>query len=745
MRVGSAEHRGGLVARLSSPSGAGLGLVALVVLFWSVQLLGGRGDKSLDAFEYHYPSYLWLYGELAHGHLPLWNPYQLCGIPTVDTLQVGALYPPHLLYLVLPTDLAMATSGLLHLLWIAATTYVFCLRAGLGPLPALFAALLVATRGAQPGHIINPSMQEAGAWLALGFIGVQELVRDRWLAGGSVIALATGMSLLAGFPQLSLYSAYAWAFVALGLSLGGPRSAPRVARICAMLGVGVALGALMAAVVLWPALELAAIGGRERGTLPLDVMLPFGLAGFETPMRALATALGSRPALPALTWTFGLAGLVLVPAITFAGRLRRLGVVMTALAIASLVFAIGPGTPLFEPLLRLPELGSFRNPWRVLFVADFALAVAAAVGLTALRARVAERSADPRAALRVGAIIAGVALLAVIAESLLAPGNSTRLPYDADHALLAMYHEPRPVLEALAARPDRVYAVLAGDAADMSEKFASVFGVRSIADIEILTLRRQREYFTWLYWGELEPTALNARGHSQRVFYGYYNLLAQGIDPAGLVARSRLLDLAAARSVLVPRSAIARPNMQAFLRGNRLTAVDVQDRQFVVFDQPRALPRVYVSHAVARAPDSPTLLTALAQPDFDPRRLSYIETDDDALPLLGAADARDRVEIVEDGTERVALFARLVEPGLVVLADTYHPGWQVEVDGEPVEILPTNHLFRGVVVPAGEHEIVFRYRPSSVRLGAGLSALGWLVFGGAVVVLMGGRKLAAQR
>lgn len=716
------------VLRIDSPFGAALALAVVVALFWAVQLIGGEGGKALDAFEYHYPDYLWLYGELAKGHLPLWNPYQLCGIPTLATLQIGVLYPPHWLHVLLPTDLAMALSGLLHLLLVAGTTYLFCLRAGLGPLPALFAALLVATRGAQPGHILNPSMQEAGAWLPLGFVGVQELVRDRRLAGVLVIAAATGLGLLAGFPQLTVYAAYAWMFVALGLSVGAPRRWPRALGIGALLCAGVALGAGMAAVVLWPALDLAAIGGRERGTLPLELMLPFGRAGFETPLRALDTALRSRPALPALTWTFGLAGLALVPCVAFARRSRRLGVVMIALALSSLVFAVGPGTPLFEPLLHLPELGTFRNPWRVLFVADFAFAIAAAVGLAALRVRVAKRITDPQNARRGVAAIAAVALIAVLAESFTAPGNPTRLPYSSDHELLAMYHEARPVLEALAERPDRIHAVLAGDAADVSEKFASVFGLRSIGDNEILTLARQREYFTWLYWGALEPSAVNAKGYSQRIFYGTYNLLAPGIDAAGVVARSRLLDLAAARSVLVPRSAIAEPNVQTFLRGHRLTAVDLRDPQFVVFDQPRALPRAYVSHGVAAAPDTVTLLAALARPDFDPRASSYIESADGALPLLGPADPADTVAITEDETDRVVVDVRLAAPGLLVLADTFHPGWRAEIDGERARIFATNHLFRGVVVPAGEHRVAFHYRPAGVRRGAWVSAGSWAVF-----------------
>ena len=46
---------------------------------------------------------------------------------------------------------------------------------------------------------------------------------------------------------------------------------------------------------------------------------------------------------------------------------------------------------------------------------------------------------------------------------------------------------------------------------------------------------------------------------------------------------------------------------------------------------------------------------------------------------------------------------------------------QAQVDGVPAPIWPTNLLFRGVVVPPGEHQVTFRFRPRSWRLGLGLS------------------------
>ncbi len=63
-------------------------------------------------------------------------------------------------------------------------------------------------------------------------------------------------------------------------------------------------------------------------------------------------------------------------------------------------------------------------------------------------------------------------------------------------------------------------------------------------------------------------------------------------------------------------------------------------------------------------------------------------------------------------------------PALLILADTFYPGWQATVDGDPAPIYRTNVLLRGVPVPAGEHEVVFRYAPASWRQGLLFSAAG---------------------
>jgi uncharacterized membrane protein YfhO len=77
--------------------------------------------------------------------------------------------------------------------------------------------------------------------------------------------------------------------------------------------------------------------------------------------------------------------------------------------------------------------------------------------------------------------------------------------------------------------------------------------------------------------------------------------------------------------------------------------------------------------------------------------------------------------------------ARASDRGLLVLADTWFPGWRARVDGRDAPIVRTDQLLRGVVIGAGRHTVEFTYVPWSWRAGwivsllaaIGLLALAW--------------------
>jgi uncharacterized membrane protein YfhO len=88
-----------------------------------------------------------------------------------------------------------------------------------------------------------------------------------------------------------------------------------------------------------------------------------------------------------------------------------------------------------------------------------------------------------------------------------------------------------------------------------------------------------------------------------------------------------------------------------------------------------------------------------------------------------ALTARPRVQLNQVGPHQVQVQVEAPTDGFVVLADTFYPGWQATVDGQPVSIWPANLAFRAVAVEAGPHELIFRYHPRSFYVGLGVSGL----------------------
>jgi len=64
-------------------------------------------------------------------------------------------------------------------------------------------------------------------------------------------------------------------------------------------------------------------------------------------------------------------------------------------------------------------------------------------------------------------------------------------------------------------------------------------------------------------------------------------------------------------------------------------------------------------------------------------------------------------------------------PKLAVFSEIYYPkGWNVYVDGEKSEYFRVNYVLRAMVIPAGNHEIIFRFEPQSYKTGNTISLAG---------------------
>lgn len=97
--------------------------------------------------------------------------------------------------------------------------------------------------------------------------------------------------------------------------------------------------------------------------------------------------------------------------------------------------------------------------------------------------------------------------------------------------------------------------------------------------------------------------------------------------------------------------------------------------------------------------------------------------------------------ITNDGNSRIVIYTKNTGAGFLVIRDVLLPGWKATIDGDNTPIYLTDSLFRGVIVPAGEHEVIFEYQPSWLRTSALvdgiavslLALLGYAAFKGFII------------
>ena len=173
----------------------------------------------------------------------------------------------------------------------------------------------------------------------------------------------------------------------------------------------------------------------------------------------------------------------------------------------------------------------------------------------------------------------------------------------------------------------------------------------------------------------------------------------------------RLLQIGAVTHVI----ALHREGLEDLVPVAEVPSLFIED--VLVFQVPNALPPAYAVDGT-RVADDTEAARLLLDPSLDVRREIVLPTGAPAPRQPGfAGEAR----IVEWAADRVTVEARLSGPGYVVLVEGFDPSWRATVDGKPAEVLCANLGFRAVAAGAGDHRVVFTYRPVAALVGLALS------------------------
>ena len=690
------------------------------------------------------------------GELPLWDPYNYCGAPFLAQWNTMPLYPPALIYLLLPLTWSLSFFCLLHL-WFAGFGMYRLARRWVGSdFAAAFAGVAFAFNGLTLNLLMWPSHIATLSWMPWVILTVEAA----WREGGRKVYLAAlvgAMQMLAGGPETIFFTWIILLVQWIQQFAGGESSRAGMLR---RFPVIVALVILLAAAQLLPFLDLAAHSQREPGFADTRWSMPaWGWMNFLVPM-----AFGTTSDMGVFfqydqNWTssyylgIGTLWLALLALATL--RNRRVWL-FGAGATVALIFAFGEHTPVYPALRRIiPQLSMITYPVKYLTVVVFVAPLLAAFALARQQRLLAvERRTFVKQAALVGAI-----LLALLAEILFWIWS---FPFPTDDVPTTVLNGLTRALFLLATGV--FLLVLTGDPKP---------GWRRSAPLLLIAV-------AWLDVITHEPTQNPAAPPSIYAFGLAREKLAMNPQPELGQSRAMLTPMAEWQFV---HSAIASPQNN-FLIGrlcygancNLLDAVPKVDgffsltprenddvlslfytrtnadlpglEDFMGVSQISASDQIY--HWQSRSNflplvtagqkpvflDDADTMRALTKPDFDGRKTLFLPPEAKSQVTV-TNETNVRVLNSRFDNQSVEAEIEAADPSLVAVSQTYYHNWRAYVDGKETTLLRANHAFQAVQVPAGQHHMRLVYEDRAFEIGLTVSIFAWL---GCLICLFGSRK-----
>jgi len=81
------------------------------------------------------------------------------------------------------------------------------------------------------------------------------------------------------------------------------------------------------------------------------------------------------------------------------------------------------------------------------------------------------------------------------------------------------------------------------------------------------------------------------------------------------------------------------------------------------------------------------------------------------------------INIIEYKNNEVIIETNSEDDSFLVFSDTYYPGWKAYIDGVENKIYKTNGILKGIYIPEGNHNIIFKYTPSFFWYGVIISTI----------------------
>ena len=704
---------------------------------------------------------------IREGTLPLWNPYFQAGAPFQADSQSSLFYPLNFFYYVLPLPIAWTVCLMVRMFLAGVFTTLFVRSIGGTRAGAVFSGITFASCGFITAWQGQP-LGDAAIWLPLIGYAVHRLHTDHSKVSMSLVAFSFAMPVLAGHPETAAHLTLAGASMALAWCVVSVPHRGRYSSAAFLLSFALAgiLALGLASIQVIPTLEWL----RQ-----MDEALQLNWPGL--PWRQ-ALAWVSRDVIrgpnSAGVWIpegaayVGMIGLLAASLAPF-HKARRFVALLTAMTVLSAGIAYGI-EPLRWLVSHIPVIAGLKNS-RMILIASFGMAALGGLGISALE----NESAFPSRRRLMALFFLGIAFVVtfLLVYRLQAVTQFkvefTRRP-SFSRALLVLSLVPIvwrlhgglrgrlfPIIAcSLAAfdlvtfsygymgfaKPDEIFPpapafdFLAKQNDPMRFRIAQI-GLPYSANANIIYQSSSADGY------EVCPTLprIFALDFTENRWDGI-----QFIPERVLNSRDRRLDMLNLKYFILNPNA---PEFKQFTVAERFRLV-FNNGYVAIFENKSVLPRAFAVPAsgVEVIYARKDQLERLRNRSFDPERSVILSA---PLRLAGTSGEpasplfKSQVELTNGQMNELAFHAQASEPAVLVLSQTYYPGWKATVDGQEVPVFPANLALTGIPLPAGVHDVRFVFQPLSFRVGAALTLMSVMIAGGLAAAGLRAKRQGAQR
>jgi hypothetical protein len=712
-----------------------LGLFSCLALVFYWRILWTNEFSFLTESEAVRQAYSWWHfisASLKAGHWPLWDPFTSSGHSFIGEMQTGAFYPLNLLMALIPFNKnGLFSPKFYHVLIVishilcAYLMWVFLRYLKADSLGAIVGSLCFSFGGVLARMEGWPHLLNSGIWLPLILLLVlRSLEQTRPLARITYAAWAgivLGIAALAGGLHAVIMEAIVVTVVVFFQSMTKPfGDRSRNLRDAAVSLVVLMLFAVgTAAIQLLPSAEYGQIALRWVGNDSLSATrkIPYSHLGeglqphaflallFGYPSSDPAQGEYVNPYMSVLGFAFALIGI---------WRFWTTPLVrcLTVLSLAAYLYSLGASSLLHGVLyVAVPGLWIAREANRFMYIADFCLAILAAYGATALFRLPAESRLFLQRILKWALVATGVLLVVPVLFQAVAMHPWVLF------SLMVMLMSSGLLFYLLKGGSKRwraaaIVTLILIDlyAFDWSARNRREEGAKNADAMETLLSTQGAVSFLRSQDGLFRISIPQQAPPNIGAVFGIQTTSGAGVtmtkDYSQIFRQDDLLNV---RYVMLPATA-GEPNPV------------YEDQSWKLYENRDYLPRAWLVHSTEHYSSPKELALRLESPEFHPRETGLLESG--RQPQIDPrTSGQETILVRRYQHDQIELTVKAASRALLVVSETYYPGWQAKVNNIPFEIWKVDGGLRGIVVPPGDNLVTLTYAPSSFRLGAILTAL----------------------